>query len=94
MKALPLAYISLLAMVACTPQSSMTTTTTTPPPTPTPASYAAGSAANTTTAFDGTYSLASVQNISHAGGMLGVAGQGQVSWTPKMRQLAEVEPCP
>ena len=63
MKAAPLAYIALFAMAACT-QASMVTTTTAPPSTPTPASYAAGSAANTTAAFDGTYNLASVQNMS------------------------------
>jgi hypothetical protein len=47
MKAPSLAYISVLALVACGPQTPMTTTTTTPPATLTPASYAAGSAANT-----------------------------------------------
>ena len=54
MKGLLLSCIVLFAVVACTPQAS------TPPitgaaPALTPASYAAGSVANTTTAFDGTY---------------------------------------
>ena len=54
MKVLSLAYITLFAMAACTPQASIMTTTTAPPPLLTPASYAAGSAPNTTTALDGT----------------------------------------
>jgi hypothetical protein len=68
-------YIALFAMVACTPQSSMTTTTTTPPSTLTMESYAAGSPANTTTAFDGTYNPGPVQNISQTSGMPSVASQ-------------------
>ena len=72
MKALFLAYISLFAMAACT-QASMVTTTTAPPSAPTPASYAAGSAANTTTAFDGTYNLVSVQNMSKGNTLTGTS---------------------
>src|SRR6516165_6481568 len=72
MKALFLAYISLFAMAACT-QASMVTTTTAPPSAPTPASYAAGSAANTTTAFDGTYNLGSVQNMSKGNTLTGTS---------------------
>jgi hypothetical protein len=76
-KALSLAYMSLFAMVvACTPQPSMVTTRTAPPSAPTPASYAAGSAANTTTAFDGTYNPASVQNISQGNALAGAGGGG------------------
>ena len=72
MKALFLTYTALFAIVACTPQP--------PPPPPTgaapgltPASYAVGSAANTTTAFDGTYTFVGIQNISK-GNELDVAG--------------------
>jgi hypothetical protein len=72
MKALFLAYISLFAMAACT-QASMVTTTTAPPSAPTPSSYAAGSAANTTTAFDGTYNLVSVQNMSKGNTLTGTS---------------------
>jgi hypothetical protein len=54
MRGLLLACIALFASVACTPQPS-TPPTTGAAPVLTPASYAAGSAANTTTAFDGTY---------------------------------------
>jgi hypothetical protein len=72
MKGLFLASVPLFAVVACTPQPSA-------PPTAgaasalTPASYASGSAANTTTAFDGTYAGVSTQNISR-GNTLDVAG--------------------
>ena len=72
MKALLLAYMALFAVVACTPQAS-TPSTTGAVPALTPASYAAGSAANTTTAFDGTYTGVSTQNISK-GNTLAVAG--------------------
>ena len=71
MKGLFLASVPLFAVVACTPQPSA-------PPTAgaasalTPASYASGSAANTTTAFDGTYAGVSTQNISQ-GNTLDVA---------------------
>src|SRR5215472_5262346 len=72
MKALFLMYTALFAIVACRPQP--------PPPPPTgavpaltPASYAAGSAANTTIAFDGTYTFVAIQNISK-GNELDVAG--------------------
>jgi hypothetical protein len=72
MKAASLAYIALFAVAACS-QASMVTTTTAPPSTPTPASYAAGSAANTTSTFDGTYNLASVQNISKGNTLTGTS---------------------
>ena len=72
MKAASLAYIALFAMAACT-QASMVTTTTAPPSTPTRVSYAAGSSANTTAAFDGTYNLASVQNMSKGNTVTGTA---------------------
>ena len=63
MKGASLAYMALLAIAACTPQTSS------PPATGaatglTPASYVAGSAANTTTAFDGTYRSESVQSVT------------------------------
>ena len=54
MKWLLPACIALFAVVACTPQAS-TPPTTGAAPALTPASYAAGSLANTTTAFDATY---------------------------------------
>ena len=72
MKGLFLAYMALFAVVACTPQAS-TPPTTGATPALTPASYAAGSAANTTTVFDGTYPGVSTQNISK-GNTLDVAG--------------------
>jgi hypothetical protein len=74
MNALSLAYLSLFAMAACTPQASMVRTATAPPPTPTPLGYVAGSAANTTTAFDGTYSPGPVQNISKGNALTGTPG--------------------
>ena len=72
MKAALLAYISVFAMVACTAQQAPTPTTGAASAL-TPASYAAGSAANTTTAFDGTYTFVAIQNISK-GNELDVAG--------------------
>ena len=54
MKGILLTCMALFAIVACTPQPS-TPRTTGAAPALTPASYAAGSVANTTTAFDGTY---------------------------------------
>ena len=74
MKGLVLAYLSTFALVACTPPS-------TPPAVGaasglTPTSYAAGSAANTTTVFDGTYS--GVQNMSKGSALPG-PGEGSSS---------------
>ena len=67
--ALTCVFLSIFTLAACAPQPA-------PPPTgtaATPASYATGSAANTTTAFDGTYAGVSTQNISK-GNTLDVAG--------------------
>ena len=64
--------MALFAVVACTPQPSTPPTTATTPAL-TPVSYAVGSAANTTTAFDGTYAGGATQNISQ-GNTLDVAG--------------------
>lgn len=74
MKSVSLAYMAVLAMVACTPQTSA------PPDAGaaaglTPASYAAGSAGNTTTAFDGTYRFESVRNVTQ-GSALPAGGEG------------------
>jgi hypothetical protein len=71
MKRAGLVWFSLLPLAACTPQPS-------PPAsagaqTTIPASYAAGSASNTTSAFDGMYTFVSIQNISK-GNELDVAG--------------------
>jgi hypothetical protein len=74
MKPLSLAYILLFAIAACTP--SIPTTSTTAPPARAAEGYAAGSAANTTTAFDGTYTFLSVQNMTQAGAAPGLVGQG------------------
>jgi hypothetical protein len=72
------AYLSILVLAACAAQSP-------PPPTPgaalanpalTPASYALGSATNTTAAFDGTYTFTAVRNLSSGGGSLRPAGEG------------------
>ena len=62
MKGASLAYMVVLAMVACTPPD-------TPPAVGaasalTPANYAAESAANATTAFDGTYRFESERNVT------------------------------
>ena len=62
---------SFLALAACTPQPSPPAGAGTQ--TTTPASYAAGSPSNTTSAFDGTYTFVSIQNISK-GNELDVAG--------------------
>jgi hypothetical protein len=63
MKGLFPAYMSLLAVVACTAQSYSPATTGSAS-TVQPASYAAGSASNTTTAFDGKWVGDPVQNMS------------------------------
>ena len=75
MKALVLASVSasVFTLIACTPPA-------TPPAVgaaaaPTPANYAAGSAANTTTVFDGTYSFSGVQNMSKGSALPG-PGEG------------------
>ena len=75
MKGLFLAYMALFVMVAaCTPQPPQPSASGAAPA-PTPASYAAGSAANTTTAFDGTYSFESVRNVT-LGSALPAGGDG------------------
>jgi len=74
MKGLFLAYTALFAIVACTPQPSQPSATGATPA-PTPASYAAGSAANTTTSFDGTYSFESARNVTQ-GSALPAGGEG------------------
>jgi len=76
MKGPVLAYLSVFALVACTPPS-------TPPAVGaasglTPTSYAAGSAANTTAVFDGTYTFSGVQNMSKGSALPG-AGEGSSS---------------
>jgi ABC-type transport system substrate-binding protein len=75
MKVIFSAYV-ILALVACTAQSSTPPTGAAPAtPRTTPASYAAGSAANTTTAFDGTWVADPVQNRSK-GSALPSGGEG------------------
>jgi hypothetical protein len=66
MKGLLPAYMSLFAVVACTAQPSVSPTTGAAPATQrvVPASYAAGSASDTTTAFDGTWVGDPVKNMS------------------------------
>ena len=73
MKALVLAFVSasVFSLVACT--SPNTPPAVSASAAPTAANYAAGSAANTTTAFDGTYTFVAIQNISK-GNELEVAG--------------------
>jgi len=61
MKHAALVGLSLLALAACTPQPSPPAGAGTQP---IPASYAAGLASNTTSAFDGTYAGVATQNIS------------------------------
>ena len=63
--------LSLFALAACTPQPSSQAGAGTQPIAP--AAYAAGSPSNTTTAFDGTYTFVSIQNVSK-GNELDVAG--------------------
>jgi hypothetical protein len=58
MKRLFLLGIPLLAISACVPQSAP------PPPAVAAAPYAVGSAANTTTAFDGNYGTVIVRQVS------------------------------
>jgi hypothetical protein len=67
-----LAGISLFAISACAPQPASPPAAATPSEVQ-PLSYAAGSSANTTQAFDGTYTGVAIQNISK-GNTLPVAG--------------------
>jgi hypothetical protein len=69
MKQSVLVGLSLLALAACTPQPSPQAGIGTQPI----AAYAGGSPSNTTSAFDGTYTGVSTQNISK-GNTLDVAG--------------------
>jgi hypothetical protein len=71
------AFFSILALAACTAQPSPPPTAGAPPASQalTPTSYAAGSPANTTTAFDGTYNPGAVRNMS-AGSALPGGGEG------------------
>ena len=71
MKRPVLIALSLLGLAACTPQPSPQAAVGTQPVAP--AAYAAGSQSNTTSAFDGTYTFVSIQNISK-GNELAVAG--------------------
>ena len=66
-------YMSILAIVGCAQQQPAPPAATEGPITPT--SYAAGSAANTTTAFDGTWAGGTVHNMS-AGNALPNASEG------------------
>jgi len=74
---LPACFL-VLAFVGCVAQQPPppTTAATAPAQAVTPTTYAAGSAQNTTTAFDGTYTFTSVQNISRGGGSLRPEGEG------------------
>ena len=67
-----LAGVALLAVWACAPEPPLSPTGGTPSQVQ-PLSYAAGSSANTTQAFDGTYTGLAIQNISK-GNTLPVAG--------------------
>jgi hypothetical protein len=72
---LPLGML-LLALVACTAEAPLSPTTgTAPAAQATAASYAGGSASNTTTAFDGTWISGPVQNRSK-GSALPSGGEG------------------
>jgi len=71
-----LLYLSIFAIVGCAQQQPTPSATATGPITPT--SYAAGSAANTTTAFDGTWIGGQVHNMS-AGSALPGGGEGSSS---------------
>src|SRR5262249_7707496 len=68
-----LLYLSVLAISGCAAQQPSPPATATGSMTPT--SYAAGSAANTTTAFDGTWVAGPVANMS-AGNALPSGGEG------------------
>jgi hypothetical protein len=71
MKQSVLVGVSVLALVACTPQPSPQMGVRTQPTTPT--AYAAGSPSSTTSAYDGTYTGGRIQTISQ-GKELDVAG--------------------
>lgn len=76
MRKLFLACVPVLALAACTEQPPASTTeAASTAPALTRTGYRAGSPANTTTAFDGTYSPGPVQNISK-GNALPRAGEG------------------
>jgi hypothetical protein len=68
--------LSILAIIGCAQQQPAPPATATGPITPT--SYVAGSAANTTTAFDGTWTGGLVHNMS-AGSALPNASEGSAS---------------
>jgi hypothetical protein len=72
MKGLFLAYIALFTLVGCMAQQAPAPATGAALA---PASYAAGSTANTTAAFDGTYSFESVRNVTQ-GSALPAGGEG------------------
>jgi hypothetical protein len=71
-----LLYMSIFAIIGCAQQQPAPSATATGPITPT--SYAAGSAANTTTAFDGTWVGGAVQNMSKGSALPG-GGEGSAS---------------
>jgi hypothetical protein len=75
-----LAGVALLAISACAPQPASAPTGG-PPSQVQPLSYAAGSSANTTQAFDGTYTGLAIQNISK-GNTLPVAGGSAILKCP------------
>ena len=72
MKQSVLVGLSVLVLAACTPQPSPQMGAGTQPITP--AGYAAGSPSNTTSAFDGTYTGGTIQNIGK-GKQLDVSGE-------------------
>jgi hypothetical protein len=79
MKQSVLVGLSVLALAACTPQPSPQMGAGTQPIIP--AAYAAGSPGNTTSAFDGTYTRGTIQNISK-GKELDVAGGNAPIYCP------------
>jgi hypothetical protein len=79
MKQSVLVGLSVLALAACTPQRSPQMGVGTQPITP--AGYPAGSPGDTTSAFDGTYTGGTIQNISK-GKELDVAGGNAPIYCP------------
>ena len=79
MKQSVLVGLSVLALAACTPQTSPQMGPGTQPIIP--AAYAAGSPGNTTSGFDGTYTGGTIQNISK-GKELDVAGGNAPIYCP------------
>jgi hypothetical protein len=79
MKQSVLVGLSVLALAACTPQPSPQMGAGTQPIIP--AAYAEGSPGNTTSAFDGTYTGGTIQNISK-GKELDVAGGNAPIYCP------------